>query len=50
MGKIAWWSRKKGGLIVNLDDMTKEEYEMSLLLKEKSRMEIDEILGNLEKR
>ena len=29
--------------------MTKQEYEMSLLLKGKSRMEIDEILGNLEK-
>ena len=35
---------------MNLDDMTKEEYEMSALLKGKSRMEIDEILGNLEKR
>lgn len=32
------------------DDMTKEEYNMSVLLKSKSRMEIDEILGNLEKR
>ena len=32
------------------DDMTKEEYEMYILLKGKSRMEIDEILGNLEKR
>lgn len=30
--------------------MTKEEYEMYILLKGKSRMEIDEILGNLEKR
>ena len=35
---------------MNFDDMTKEEYEMSVLLKEKSKMEIDEILGNLEKR
>ena len=35
---------------MNLDDMTKEEYEMSELLKGKSRMETDEILGNLEKR
>ena len=32
------------------DDMTKEEYEMCILLKGKSRMEIDEILGDLEKR
>ena len=32
------------------DDMTKEEYEMLVLLKDKSKMEIDEILGNLEKR
>lgn len=32
------------------DDMTKEEYNMSVLLKGKSRMEQDEILGNLEKR
>ena len=30
--------------------MTKEEYEMCVLLKGKSRMEQDEILGNLEKR
>ena len=30
--------------------MTKEEYNMSVLLKNKSRMEQDEILGNLEKR
>ena len=34
---------------MNFDDMTKEEYEMCILLKNKSRMEIDEILGNLEK-
>ena len=34
---------------MNFDDMTKEEYEMYILLKGKSRMEIDEILGNLEK-
>ena len=32
------------------DDMTKEEYEMYILLKGKSRMEQDEILGNLGKR
>ena len=32
------------------DDMTKEEYDMCILLKGKSSMEIDEILGNLEKR
>ena len=35
---------------MNLDDMTKEEYDMYILLKGKSRMEQDEILGNLEKR
>lgn len=35
---------------MNFDDMTKQEYEMYILLKGKSRMEIDEILGNLEKR
>lgn len=35
---------------VNFDDMTKEEYELYILLKGKSRMEQDEILGNLEKR
>ena len=35
---------------MNFDNMTKEEYEMFVLLKGKSRMEIDEILGNLEKR
>ena len=35
---------------MNFDDMTKEEYEMCVLLKGKSRMEIDEIIGNLEKR
>jgi hypothetical protein len=34
---------------VNFDDMTKEEYDMLVLLKGKNRMEIDEILGNLEK-
>ena len=34
---------------MNFDDMTKEEYDMCILLKDKSRMEIDEILGNLEK-
>lgn len=35
---------------MNFDDMTKEEYDMFVLLKGKSRMEQDEILGNLEKR
>ena len=35
---------------MNFDDMTKEEYEMYILLKGKNRMEQDEILGNLEKR
>ena len=35
---------------MNFDDMTKEEYNMSVLLKDKNRMEQDEILGNLEKR
>ena len=35
---------------VNFDDMTKEEYEMFILLKSKNRMDVDEILGNLEKR
>lgn len=34
---------------MNFDDMTKEEYDMCILLKDKSRMKIDEILGNLEK-
>ena len=34
---------------MSFDDMTKEEYDMCILLKGKSRMEIDEILGNLEK-
>ena len=32
---------------MNFDDMTKEEYEMLVLLKGKSRMEIDEILGGM---
>ena len=35
---------------MNFDDMTKEEYELYILLKGKNRMEQDEILGNLEKR
>ena len=35
---------------MNFDDVTKEEYDMFVLLKGKSKMEIDEILGNLEKR
>lgn len=30
--------------------MTKEEYDLYILLKNKNRMEQDEILGNLEKR
>jgi hypothetical protein len=41
---------KGGRKKVNFDDMTKEEYDMYILLKGKSRMEQDEILGNLEKR
>lgn len=32
---------------MNFDDMTKEDYEMSILLKDKTRMEIDEILGDV---
>ena len=32
---------------MNFDDMTKEEYEMLILLKGKSRMEIDEFLGGI---
>ena len=35
---------------MNFDDMTKEEYDVCILLKGKIRMEIDDILGNLEKR
>jgi DNA-binding CsgD family transcriptional regulator len=35
---------------VNFDDLTKEEIAVLLLLKGKNRMEIDEILGNSEKR
>lgn len=35
---------------MNFDDMTKEEYDMYVLLNGKSRMEQDEILGNLERR
>ena len=35
---------------MNFDDMTKDEYEMFILLKSKNRMDVDEILGNLEKR
>jgi hypothetical protein len=35
---------------VNFDDMTEEEYDVFVLLKSKSRMEIDEILGELERR
>ena len=33
---------------MNFDDMTKEEYDMYILLKGKSRMEQDEILGGME--
>ena len=33
---------------MSFDDMTKEEYELYILLKGKSRMEIDEILGGME--
>lgn len=32
---------------MNFDDMTKEDYEMSILLEGKNRMEIDEILGGI---
>ena len=35
---------------MNFDDMTNEDIEMFILLEGKIRMEIDEILGNLEKR
>ena len=35
---------------MNFDDMTNEEYDLYILLKNKNRMEQDEILGNLEKR
>ena len=35
---------------MNFDDMAKDEYEMFILLKSKNRMDVDEILGNLEKR
>lgn len=35
---------------MNFDDMTKEQYDMLMSLKNKNRMEQDEILGNLEKR
>ena len=30
------------------DNMTKEDYEMTLLLDGKNRMEVDEIMGGLE--
>ena len=33
---------------MNFYDMTKEEYEMLILLKGKNRMEIDDILGGME--
>lgn len=33
---------------MNFDDMTKEECDMCILLKGKSRIEIDEILGGME--
>lgn len=32
---------------MNFDDMTKEDIDMFILLKNKSRMEIDEILGGI---
>jgi hypothetical protein len=32
---------------MNYDELTKEEVEVSVLLKNKSRMEIDEILGGM---
>lgn len=35
---------------MNFDDMTNEDIEMFILLEGKSKMEIDEILGNVEKR
>lgn len=35
---------------MNFDDITKEEYDLYILLKNKNRMEQDGILGNLEKR
>jgi hypothetical protein len=34
---------------MNFDDMTKEEYDLRMLLKDKSRMEQDEILRDLER-
>ena len=34
---------------MNFDDMTNEDIEMFILLEGKIRMEIDDILGNLEK-
>ena len=33
---------------MNFDDMTKEDIDMFILLENKSRMEIDEILGGME--
>ena len=33
---------------MNFDDMTKEDIDMFILLKNKSRMEIDDILGGME--
>lgn len=35
---------------MDFNDMTKEEYDMYILLKGKNKMEQDEILGKLEKR
>ena len=32
---------------MNFDDMTKEEYDMHILLKGKNRMDVDEILGGI---
>lgn len=42
---------RKGGNYMRLDEyLTAEEIELIELLKNKNKMEIDEILGNLEKR
>lgn len=32
---------------MNFDELTKEEFDISVLLNNKSRMEIDEILGGM---
>ena len=42
---------RKGGYYMRLDDyLTAEEMKLIEQLKNRNRMEIDEILGNLEKR